>query len=78
MNTSEDSSLARVCAIGVGGCGINAINHMIASGLQGVVFIAAHTDKENLAQSQAEHIIQLGPTCCKGLSTNGDPNIGSG
>ncbi|MCL1984850.1 MAG: cell division protein FtsZ [Betaproteobacteria bacterium] len=66
----------RIHVIGVGGCGINAIEHMIASGLPGASFITADTNVAALARSQAEHTIQLGPTCCMGLGTNGDPNLG--
>lgn len=69
---------ARVCVIviGVGTGGIAAVNHMIASDLQEVAFIAADTDAEALANAQAKHIIQLGPTCCKGLGTEGELDAG--
>ena len=66
----------RILVIGVGGCGINAINHMIASGLQGVVFIAADTDAGDLAKTRAEHTILLGPTYCKGLGASHIPRVG--
>ena len=62
--------------IGVGASGIHAVNHMIASGLRGVVFIAADACAGDLAKSQAEHAIQLGPVCCKGLNTEADPDAG--
>ena len=35
---------ARIKVIGAGGCGGNAINHMIASGLRNVEFMAINTD----------------------------------
>ena len=35
---------ARIVVFGVGGAGGNAINNMIAAGLQGVDFIVAKTD----------------------------------
>jgi cell division protein FtsZ len=34
----------RIIVMGVGGAGGNAINNMIASGLEGVEFVAANTD----------------------------------
>ena len=43
-NQSQD---AVIKVIGVGGCGGNAVDHMIACGLQGVEFIAANTDHFN-------------------------------
>lgn len=67
---------ARIKIIGVGGGGINAINHMIASGLRGVLFIAADTDAQALACARTEHRIQLGVKCCRGLPTGGEPDAG--
>ena len=40
----SQSQDAVIKVIGVGGCGGNAVDHMIACGLQGVEFIAANTD----------------------------------
>ncbi|MEM8974977.1 MAG: hypothetical protein AAGD43_23195, partial [Pseudomonadota bacterium] len=50
----------RISVIGIGGAGCNAINNMIATGLEGVEFVAANTDAQALAMSSAEHQIQLG------------------
>jgi cell division protein FtsZ len=75
LDFANFASTAKVCVVGVGTGGINAINYMSAAGLQGVFFIAADTDTTALAEAQAEHTIQLGPSCCKGLGTNGDPNV---
>jgi|GEM_PF-1434643 len=47
--------------IGVGGCGNNAVRHMISSGLQGATFIAANTDVQALAVAHADHTIELDP-----------------
>ena len=54
-------SSARICVVGVGGAGGNAINNMISSGLQGVEFYACNTDAQDLSQSLTENRIQLGP-----------------
>jgi cell division protein FtsZ len=51
---------ARIVVLGVGGAGGNAVNNMIASGLQGVEFIVANTDSQALAMSRATRIIQMG------------------
>ena len=46
--------------IGVGGAGNNVINRMIASGIQGVDFIAVNTDKQDLNKSKCKNKIQIG------------------
>jgi cell division GTPase FtsZ len=51
---------ARIIVFGVGGAGGNAVNNMIATGLEGVDFIVANTDAQALAMSNAKRIIQLG------------------
>ena len=45
----------RITVIGVGGAGCNAINNMIAAGLDGVDFVVANTDAQALVASSAEH-----------------------
>jgi cell division protein FtsZ len=47
--------------IGVGGCGNNALNTMLKSGLGDVEFIAANTDHQALGTSLAEKKLMLGP-----------------
>ena len=39
---------ASIKVIGVGGCGGNAVDTMITSGLEGVEFLAANTDSQAL------------------------------
>jgi cell division protein FtsZ len=51
---------ARISVFGIGGAGGNAVNNMIAAGLQGVDFIVANTDAQALTTSKAERIIQMG------------------
>ena len=38
----------RIIVLGVGGAGGNAINNMIDAGIQGVEFVAANTDAQDL------------------------------
>lgn len=66
----------RITVIGVGGAGGNAINNMIASGLEGVEFVVANTDAQALASSSAEHRIQLGVNLTEGLGAGSRPEIG--
>jgi cell division protein FtsZ len=66
----------RITVVGVGGAGSNAVNNMIASGLTGVTFVVANTDAQSLANSAAEHRIQLGATLTEGLGAGAKPEIG--
>ena len=59
--------------IGVGGAGGNAVNYMIACGLQDVDFIGANTDAEALARCAAHTTIRLGST---GLGAGSNPDLG--
>ncbi|MCB5262307.1 MAG: cell division protein FtsZ [Candidatus Cloacimonetes bacterium] len=63
--------------IGVGGAGGNAINTMIKNGLNGVEFIAANTDADDLTKSQAKMKLQLGKKLTRGLGTGANPETGS-
>ena len=67
---------AKIKVLGVGGAGGNAINNMIASKLQGVNFIAANTDCQDLDRSTCSYKIQLGPSVTMGLGAGADPEIG--
>ena len=67
---------ARLTVFGVGGAGGNAVNNMIASGLQGVDFVVANTDAQALTRSKAQHIIQMGPGVTQGLGAGSQPEIG--
>ncbi len=73
----ESASLAaEIKVIGVGGGGGNAVNNMIDSGLEGVDFIVANTDSQDLNASQAPSRIQLGARMTKGLGAGANPDIG--
>jgi len=67
---------AKIKVIGTGGAGGNAINAMIDKGLNGVEFISANTDSQDLKKSAAPAKIQLGARVTKGLGSGGDPSIG--
>ena len=67
---------ARIIVFGVGGAGGNAVNNMIASGLQGVEFIVANTDAQALASSKAERVIQMGSQVTQGLGAGARPEVG--
>jgi cell division protein FtsZ len=67
---------AVIKVIGVGGCGGNAVDHMIVQGVQGVEFICANTDAQALKRNQAKTQLQLGTNITKGLGAGANPEIG--
>jgi cell division protein FtsZ len=67
---------ARICVVGVGGGGGNAVNSMINKGLAKVDFIAANTDIQALQANLAPQKIQLGKSSTRGLGAGADPNVG--
>jgi cell division protein FtsZ len=70
----QDGALIKV--IGVGGCGGNAVEHMIEKGLSGVDFICANTDAQALKRSTARTQLQLGAALTRGLGAGAKPEIG--
>ncbi len=63
----------QIKVIGVGGGGGNAVDHMIAQGVQGVEFICANTDAQALNRSKADQLLQLGTS---GLGAGAKPEMG--
>ena len=85
MNTTTDMPFelvdnptrsAVIKVIGVGGGGGNAVKHMIASGVQGVDFVAANTDSQALGTLQGPTTLQLGAEITKGLGAGTSPEVG--
>jgi cell division protein FtsZ len=67
---------AVIKVIGVGGCGGNAVDHMIEASVQGVEFIVANTDSQALKRNKAPVQLQLGCNVTKGLGAGANPEIG--
>ncbi|MEI5677792.1 MULTISPECIES: cell division protein FtsZ [unclassified Mesorhizobium] len=80
MSTSKKPEISemrpKLTVIGVGGGGGNAVNNMIAEGLEGTDFIAANTDAQALTMSKAPRLIQLGALVTEGLGAGSLPEIG--
>jgi len=72
----EMDQLANIKVIGVGGGGCNAVNRMIESGVKGVEFIVANTDKQVLNNSKASIKIQIGTELTNGLGAGANPQVG--
>lgn len=79
MNFEIDNYVDKAVAIkvvGVGGGGGNAVNRMIASGMQSVEFISVNTDSQVLSSSNAAQKIQIGVKSTRGKGAGGHPEIG--
>ncbi len=72
----KDSQEAVIKVIGVGGCGGNAVDHMISKNVSGVDFICANTDAQALKKSVATTKLQLGLDITKGLGAGAKPEVG--
>jgi cell division protein FtsZ len=72
----QDSQEAVIKVIGVGGCGGNAVEHMIGRGVQGVEFVSANTDAQALRRSSARAQLQLGANLTRGLGAGARPEVG--
>ena len=72
MQTQE----AVIKVIGVGGCGGNAVDHMIGQGMEGVEFIAINTDAQALKRNKAPVQLQIGNSATKGLGAGGKWEVG--
>ena len=73
---SEVETFARIKVLGIGGSGKNALEHMIASKVKGVEFIAINTDSQDLHKSSAKKKIHIGKNVTKGLGAGMNPEIG--
>jgi len=67
---------ASIKVIGIGGGGGNAVSHMVTKGIQGVEFICANTDTQDLRMTKAETQLQIGINETQGLGSGSKPEIG--
>lgn len=75
MPTTNDH-LAVIKVVGVGGGGTNAVNRMVAAGVQGVEFISVNTDHQALLMSDADKTIHIGEELTRGLGAGANPEVG--
>ncbi|HUL94793.1 MAG TPA: cell division protein FtsZ [Usitatibacter sp.] len=74
LETSTPEAVIKV--VGVGGCGGNAVDHMINNGVSGVEFISMNTDAQALKRNLAKVSLQLGTGVTKGLGAGANPEVG--
>ncbi len=67
----------KLCVVGVGGGGGNAVNDMITRGIRGIEFIAINTDSQALRKNLSPVKIQAGAVLTKGLGAGARPAVGA-
>ncbi len=72
----EIETFARIRVVGCGGSGGNAVNHMVASKVKNVEFIAVNSDAQDLHRSLAKRKIHIGKNLTRGLGTGMNPDLG--
>ncbi|WP_033495160.1 cell division protein FtsZ [Bifidobacterium biavatii] len=75
--TEQFNDKTNIKVVGVGGAGGNAVNRMIAEGLQNVEFVAVNTDAKDLLRSDADVKISLSDNTSRGLGAGADPEKGA-
>ncbi|MDE2196769.1 MAG: cell division protein FtsZ [Gammaproteobacteria bacterium] len=76
--TIEDNANqnAVIKVVGIGGGGGNAVQHRVATGIEGVEFIAINTDAQVLNKINARTTLQIGGSLTRGLGAGSNPDIG--
>lgn len=69
-------SCPNIKVIGIGSGGIKAINHMMASNLHGMAFIAADSDKQTLTTARSSQALQLAASCAQGAGYDAQAHTG--
>lgn len=72
----ENNQGAVIKVIGVGGCGSNAVDHMIGKTISGVEFISMNTDIQALNLCHAPNKLSIGQAKTRGLGAGADPEVG--
>ncbi len=74
---SRTDSKANIKVVGVGGAGSNAVNRMIAAGVNGIEFWTCNTDAQALELAAAKNRLQIGGKLTRGLGAGGNPTVGT-
>ena len=73
---NDFDNIVQIKVVGVGGGGGNAIDRMVAMGVQGVEFISINTDRQALYRSKATQKIQIGEKVTHGKGAGSKPEMG--
>jgi len=72
----NETSPTVIKVVGAGGGGSNAVNRMMAAGLENVDFLVANTDLQALNYSNAPVKLAIGSKLTGGLGAGGKPEVG--
>jgi cell division protein FtsZ len=73
---SNEVGLNRICVVGVGGGGGNAVSSMAAGWENGPAVIAVNTDAQALAGTRVTSRLQIGGKITRGMGAGGDVTVG--
>lgn len=76
-NPRKEDMRPRIAVFGVGGAGGNAVDNMIARGLEGVDFVVANTDMQALGHSRSPTKVQIGVKATEGLGAGASAEVGA-
>lgn len=76
-NPRKEDMRPRIAVFGVGGAGGNAVDNMIARGLDGVDFVVANTDMQALGHSRSPTKVQIGVKATEGLGAGASAAVGA-
>ncbi len=77
LDKTAGSNKANIKVVGVGGAGSNAVNRMIAAGLNGIEFWACNTDAQAIELAASKNRLQIGSKLTRGLGAGGNPTVGT-
>ncbi|MDE0263369.1 MAG: cell division protein FtsZ [Bryobacterales bacterium] len=74
----EQVPRSAVCikVVGIGGCGGNVLDTLIANGIDQVDYVAANTDEQALQTCSAPTKLQIGQRATQGYGTGSNPEVG--
>lgn len=67
----------KISIIGIGGCGNNTVNRIMATGIEYVDCIAVNTDIQHLSYTHADQKILIGENITKGYGAGSRPEVGA-
>lgn len=71
----DNNQFRIITVMGVGGGGINAVNHMYSQGIDGVTFVVSDTDKHQLDESPVPNRVLLGANTTYGQNSCNDAEV---
>ena len=75
-SAANNAKMPLISVIGIGGGGNNAVDRMLAAGLENVNFISINTDDQVLERCCAPQKLQIGKKLTGGLGAGADPSVG--